>query len=165
MTISERIKTSQELEVGTVPHVAGLHENDRRVGSCQSAKVVPHRETTGHTSCRALSRCRLADICLQRGEFDAELPGYRSRLFADTVESVGIRHIYTRSYRPQTNGKVERYQQTLTTEWAAARLWTTNQQREDDLDRWLHYYNHHRYHSAVKGAPITRVNNLREHYT
>lgn len=91
--------------------------------------------------------------------------GYRARLYHDTLESVGIRHIYTRSYRPQTNGKVERFQQTLNREWAAARLWTSNQQRQDDLDHWLHQYNHHRYHSAVKGAPITRVNNLREHYT
>lgn len=92
-------------------------------------------------------------------------PGYRSHLFRDTVESVGIRHIFTRSYRPQTNGKVERYQQTLNREWAAARLWTSNSQRQDDLERWLHEYNHHRYHSAVKGAPITRVNNLRDYYT
>lgn len=91
--------------------------------------------------------------------------GYRSALFHDTVESVGIRHIYTRAYRPQTNGKVERFQQTLDREWAAARLWTSNSQREADLARWLHEYNHHRYHSAVKGAPITRVNNLRDHYT
>ena len=89
-------------------------------------------------------------------------PGYRSDLFYDTVESVGIDHVYTRPYRPQTNGKVERYQQTLDREWAAARLWTSNAERENDLPRWLHQYNHHRYHSAVKGAPITRVNNLME---
>lgn len=91
--------------------------------------------------------------------------GYRARIYHDTIESVGIRHIYTRSYRPQTNGKVERFQQTLDREWAAARLWTSDHQRETGLPRWLHQYNHHRYHSAVKGAPITRVNNLRESYT
>jgi len=91
--------------------------------------------------------------------------GYRSHLFCDTLDSVGIGHIFTRSYRPQTNGKVERYQQTLDREWAATRLWTSNQQRQDDLTRWIHRYNHHRRHSAVKGAPITRVNNLRDCYS
>jgi transposase InsO family protein len=91
-------------------------------------------------------------------------PAYRSGLFCDTLESVDIAHVFTRPYRPQTNGKVERFQQTLNREWAAARLWTSNQQRQDDLARWLHLYNHHRNHSAVKGAPITRVNNLRDCY-
>jgi transposase InsO family protein len=92
-------------------------------------------------------------------------PGYRSDVYCDTIESVGIGHVFTRSYRPQTNGKVERFQQTLDREWAAARLWTSNEQRQQDLPRWLHQYNHHRYHSAVGGAPITRVNNLRQHYS
>ena len=64
-------------------------------------------------------------------------PGYRSDLYCDTIASVGIGHIFTRPYRPQTNGKVERFQQTLDREWAAARLWTSNAQRQADLPRWL----------------------------
>ena len=90
--------------------------------------------------------------------------GYRGRLFADTLESVEIKHIRTRPYRPQTNGKVERYQQTLTAEWAYANTWTSDQQRVDALADWLHQYNHHRYHTAIDGPPISRVNNLRDQY-
>ncbi len=91
--------------------------------------------------------------------------GYRSRLFVDTLESVDIDHVRIRPYRPETNGKVERYQRTLATEWAYANTWTSDQQRADALDDWLHQYNHHRYHTAINGPPISRVNNLREQYT
>lgn len=91
--------------------------------------------------------------------------GYRGRLFADTLESVDIDHIRTRPYRPETNGKVERYQRTLATEWAYAHTWNSDQQRAAALDDWLHQYNHHRYHTAIDGAPISRVNNLKEQYT
>lgn len=92
-------------------------------------------------------------------------PGYRSNLFYDTIESFDIDHIYTWPYHPQTNGKVERYQRTLATEWAYTRTWTSNQQRTDDLTSWLHRYNHHRHHTAVGGPPITRVNNPTNQYT
>lgn len=89
---------------------------------------------------------------------------YVSYLWADTLESVDIRHIRTRPYRPQTNGKVERYQRTLATEFAYANEWRTDQARTDALDAWLHEYNHHRYHTAVDGPPISRVNNLTRQY-
>lgn len=91
--------------------------------------------------------------------------GYQARLFVDTLESVDIDHVRIRPYRPQTNGKVERYQRTLATEWAYANTWTSDQQRADALTDWLHQYNHHRYHTAIGGPPITRVNNLKEQYT
>jgi transposase InsO family protein len=87
---------------------------------------------------------------------------YVSYLWADTLESVDIDHIRTRPYRPQTNGKVERYQRTLATEFAYASEWRTDQQRANALDAWLHEYNHHRYHTAIDGSPISRVNNLTE---
>jgi transposase InsO family protein len=74
--------------------------------------------------------------------------GYTSRIFADTLESVGIDHVTTRPYRPQTNGKVERFQRTLATEWAYATTWTSDKQRGEALNDWIHQYNHHRYHTA-----------------
>ena len=91
--------------------------------------------------------------------------GYTSRIFADTLESVGIDHVRTRPYRPQTNGKVERFQRTLATEWAYATTWTSDKQRANALNDWIHQYNHHRYHTAINGAPISRVNNLRDQYS
>lgn len=91
--------------------------------------------------------------------------GYTSRIFANTLEAVDIDHVRIQPFRPQTNGKVERYQRTLTTEWAYATTWSSDQQRVDALNKWLHQYNHHRYHTAIDGPPISRVNNLTEQYT
>ena len=72
-----------------------------------------------------------------------------------------IEHRRTRPRRPQTNGKVERFNRTLADEWAYARAYTSNNQRTRALDRFLHTYNHHRGHTALGGdPPITRATNL-----
>ena len=89
---------------------------------------------------------------------------YVSTIWADTLESVDIDHVRIPPRQPQINGKVERYQRTLATEWAHTTIWTSDQQRADALPEWLHRYNHHRYHTAIGGPPITRVNNLRDQY-
>ncbi|UPT44798.1 MULTISPECIES: IS481 family transposase [Streptomyces] len=66
----------------------------------------------------------------------------------------------TRAYRPQTNGKVERFNRTLAEEWAYQRPYTSNDERTAALADFLHTYNHHRSHTALAGLPpITRVNN------
>lgn len=75
-------------------------------------------------------------------------------------------HRRIRPYRPQTNGKVERYNRTLLDEWAYVRTYRSDDQRTRALDRWLHNYNHHRGHTALGGQPpISRVNNVAGHYT
>lgn len=90
---------------------------------------------------------------------------YRSRAFVQLLQSQGIVHIFTRPRRPQTNGKVERFNRTLLDEWAYVRIYRTNSARCRALDRWLHTYNHHRSHTALAGAaPSSRVDNLPEHY-
>lgn len=88
---------------------------------------------------------------------------YISREFNAALE--GVAHTYTRPHRPQTNGKVERFNRTLLAEWAYARPWTSDGQRTRGLDRWLHTYNHHRHHTAIGGPPVSRVSNLPGHYT
>jgi transposase InsO family protein len=86
---------------------------------------------------------------------------YRSRPFAQVLADAGIVHRRTRPYRPQTNGKVERFNLTLKWEWAYARPYETNTSRTEELTRWLHDYNYHRPHMAHSGkAPITAVNNV-----
>ncbi|MFD9633508.1 IS481 family transposase [Streptomyces violascens] len=66
----------------------------------------------------------------------------------------------TRAYRPQTNGKAERFNRTLLDEWAYLRPYTSNDERTATLTDFLHTYNHHRCHTALDGhPPITRVNN------
>jgi transposase InsO family protein len=86
---------------------------------------------------------------------------YRSRTFAATAHAHGLRLKKTRPYRPQTNGKVERFNLTLKREWAWGRPYDDNTQRADALDGFLHEYNHHRPHRALNGrSPMTRINNL-----
>ncbi|MFF8265750.1 IS481 family transposase, partial [Streptomyces virginiae] len=66
----------------------------------------------------------------------------------------------TRAYRPQTNGKVERFNRTLLEEWAYLKPYTSNDERTAALADFLHTYNHHRCHTALGGhPPISRVNN------
>lgn len=85
--------------------------------------------------------------------------GYRSYAWADTCQELGIKHTRTKPYHPQTNGKVERFNRTLTEEWAYAKLWTSDQQRAKSLDGWLYSYNHHRNHTAINGTPHNAVTN------
>lgn len=78
---------------------------------------------------------------------------YRSRLFARTCEALGIRHSFTRPYRPQTNGKAERFIQTCLREWAYARTYTNSAERTSWLPAFLAYYNSRRPHSALGYKP------------
>jgi transposase InsO family protein len=91
---------------------------------------------------------------------------YRSRTFAQVLAEAGVGHRRTRPYRPQTNGKVERFNLTLKWEWAYARPYETNASRTDELERWLHNYNYHRPHMAHEGRPpISVVNNVPRKHT
>ena len=85
-----------------------------------------------------------------------------SRAFAGALEELGARHKRTRPFRPQTNGKAERFNGTLLTEWAYVRRYDTNQARLDALPGFIAYYNERRPHGSLDGqSPMTAlVNNL-----
>jgi transposase InsO family protein len=90
-------------------------------------------------------------------------PCYRSKVFADALG--GVDHRWTRPYRPQTNGKVERFNRTMLEEWAYVRLYRSEAERVAAFSDFLHLYNHHRCHTALGGQPpISRVNDLPGHY-
>ena len=90
---------------------------------------------------------------------------YRSHAWRDTCAELGIVHKRTRPYRPQTNGKIERFHRTLAAGWAFQRLFTSESARRKALPGWLHEYNHHRPHTAIgKVPPITRLTNLAGQY-
>jgi transposase InsO family protein len=91
---------------------------------------------------------------------------YRSFLWRDTCAQLDVTHKRTRPYRPQTNGKIERFHRTLVEGWAFKKFYNSDSARMAALPSWIHEYNHHRPHSAVgKAAPITRLNNLAGHHT
>jgi hypothetical protein len=89
---------------------------------------------------------------------------YRSHLFAETLGQV--KHRRTRPYRPQTIGKVERFNRTMLEEWAYVKPYASEAERVQAFEVFLHLYNHHRSHTALGGQPpISRVNDLPGHYT
>jgi transposase InsO family protein len=91
---------------------------------------------------------------------------YRSRDFALALALTGVIHKRTRPYRPQTNGKVERFNRTLLAEWAYAKIYSSEQARRKALPGWLHIYNHHRPYTALGGRPpADRVTNLSGQYS
>src|SRR5690625_1818066 len=89
---------------------------------------------------------------------------YRSHAFKDAL-GPAIAHKRTRPYRPQTNGKVERFNRTMLEEWAYAEPYTCEADRAARFPEFLHHYNFHRGHTALRGAsPADRVHNLRGQY-
>ena len=80
---------------------------------------------------------------------------YRSTIHKIACRALGIRHLRTRPYRPQTNGKAERFIRTMLSGWAYGAIYRDSTDRTAALDGWLHYYNHHRRHSALGHKPPT----------
>jgi transposase InsO family protein len=85
----------------------------------------------------------------------------RNRRLAQLLAEHRIHHLLIPSRRPQVNGKVERYQQTLKREWALGQIYQSSEHRADALTYWLRHYNEHRPHSSLGGhPPISRVHNV-----
>ncbi len=106
---------------------------------------------------RALAFYRSHGITVERLMTDNG-SAYRSAVHAITCRALGIRHLRTRPYRPQTNGKAERFIRTLLGGWAYGALYRNSTERTAALDGWLDYYNHRRKHSALgHQPPIARL--------
>ncbi|MFG1626809.1 IS481 family transposase [Kribbella sp. NPDC049227] len=133
------------------------------------AEIHPDEKTT--TCAGFLHRAAeyFADLGITRIErvmTDNALVYRRGRAWQQALADLGAQARFTRRYRPQTNGKAERFNRTLLDEWAYAQPYTSNQHRAEALPTWLHTYNHHRNHTSLAGKPpITRVNNPAGHYS
>ena len=174
---------------GRIPDGGGwrIHGRDRRAGSRRLrgqgydfvhaavddrsrlayAEILPdeRKETASAFMTRAIGFFSDRGITVERVLTDNGAC-YRSRPFARVLADAGVGHRRTRPYRPQTNGKVERFNLTLKWEWAYARLYETNVSRTEALERWLHHYNYHRPHMAHAGnPPIPALNNVPRKHT
>ena len=122
------------------------------------------KETTTAFMTRALDHFTSLGVKVARVMTDNG-SAYRSNLFGALLRDQSITHKRTRPYRPQTNGKVERFNRILAEEWAYARPYRSETERVAAYPAFLHTYNHHRGHTALKGAsPADRVPNLAGQY-
>ena len=110
---------------------------------------------------RALAFYRSHGIEARRVMTDNAWAYTKGRAFAELLARRGIRHLRTKPYRPRTNGKVERFHQTMAREWAYGVLYRSHRARGDALPHWLDHYNRGRPHSSLGDRPpISRVHNV-----
>jgi transposase InsO family protein len=110
---------------------------------------------------RALAFFAAHGITARRLMTDNAFAYVRNRSLRELLAAHGIRHLTTQPYRPRTNGKIERFHQTMGREWAHGRSYRSSAHRASLLGDWLEHYNHRRSHSAIGNRPpISRVHNL-----
>jgi transposase InsO family protein len=90
---------------------------------------------------------------------------YRSRAHAQACSELGLRHLFTRPYRPRTNGKAERFIQTLANRWAYGAIYGSSAERTAALSGWLDHYNFRRGHGSLgHRPPATRLAELEQRH-
>ncbi len=158
---------------------ASNRHHNPKVGTCFVHTVVDDYTRLGYAEChddetaatavavlyRAVAWFAERGVTVERVLSDNG-SAYRSFLWHDTCEELGIKVKKTQVRRPQTNGKAERFHGTMKQGWAYRRLYNSENARRAALAGWLHQYNHHRPHTALGGQPpITRLDNLAGHHT
>jgi transposase InsO family protein len=118
-------------------------------------------ETAAGFLCRALAFYAEHGICVRRVMTDNAWAYTKGRAFRELLASRDIRHLRTKPYRPRTNGKVERFHQTMAREWAYGLVYRSHLDRRRALPHWLDHYNRGRPHSSLGDRPpISRVHNV-----
>jgi transposase InsO family protein/transposase len=131
------------------------------------AEVLPDEKAASAIAFlgRALSFYARHGITVERVMTDNG-SAYRSAVHALACRALGVRHLRTRAYRPQTNGKAERFIRTMLAGWAYGAIYASSRERTATLDGWLFTYNHHRRHRSIgRQPPISRLNNLLGSYS
>jgi transposase InsO family protein len=110
---------------------------------------------------RALAFFAAHGIACKRLMTDSAFAYVKNRSLRELLAARGIRHLTTEPYRPRTNGKVERFHQTMAREWAYGLTYQSHRQRDEALPHWLEHYNRRRPHSSLGDRPpISRVHNV-----
>ncbi len=110
---------------------------------------------------RALRFFERHGITARRLMTDNAFSYVKNRSLRELLAGRGIKHLTTQAYRPRTNGKVERFHQTMEREWAKGVLYRSHRERNEALPHWLEHYNQHRPHSSLGDRPpISRVHNV-----
>ncbi len=111
---------------------------------------------------RALACFATQGISARRLMTDNAFSYVKNRSLGELLEQRGIKHLTTKPYRPRTNGKVERFHQTMAREWAYGLAYRSHRHRNRALPHWLEHYNRSRPHSSLGDRPpISRVHNVR----
>lgn len=161
--------TGDPTRFSRAPGYHALHvaiDDHSRVGF---SHILPNETTKSAVALAALRYYRVLGVkvtCIMTDNGSA----YRSRKFAKLLRRLKIRHLRTRPYTPRTNGKAERFIQTLLREWAYAYCYPDSDARTRELLFWIEHYNFYRPHSATKNLPPASrlglvVNNVMRNYT
>jgi transposase InsO family protein len=111
---------------------------------------------------RALAFLAEHGIVVKRLMTDNAMIYVRNRSLRELLAQRGIRHLTTEPYRPRTNGKVERFHQTMGREWAYGLSYRSHHERNQALPHWLDHYNRRRPHNSLGDRPpISRIHNVR----
>lgn len=156
---SDRTRQSNQRNDGTAPGWEFVHvavDDNSRV-SFSEIKKSERKEAAVEHLIAAVTYYRRLGVTVERVMTDNG-SCYKSKLWAKTCKDLGIKHLRTKPYTPQTNGKAERFIQTALREWAYATAFENSEQRKADLPRWQHRYNWHRPHASLgKQTPISRL--------
>jgi len=135
--------------------------------ACVSVFPDERGDTTARFLLEAAAFFAQRGVRVERILTDRAFSYTHSRAFGDATSALDIHHLVTKPYRPQTNGKAERFIRTLLEEWAYTRLYHTNQERLDALPNWVEFYNQRRPHTALGGEPpmAALVNNVCGNYS
>jgi len=154
-------RRSQDHIPDGVDYVHAVVDDRSRLAYAEILDDARAKTTVGFVE-RALAFYASHGISVRRLMTDNAWAYTKSRDLRKLLTSRGIRHLTTKPYRPRTNGKVERFHQTMAKEWAYGLAYRSHHERTRALPHWLHHYNTDRPHSSLGDQPpIRRVHNVR----